>query len=477
MTKVKLGVLLGFAVVVAGLAALAATLSGRGDHRAADATAAGKAHVTKRPNPSSHGGDARGRTFDAASIFPAGSVWNRRLADDAPLVSDRNPRLARMMRESLLFQGRRDRSRPPPVAGGTFVQPAQRGAPTWIASTRVKPVPFILDNAGAHAKWLRAELARGVPIPAGARPATGNTDATFKVWQPDWRGPLTAATGAHGKLWELWRVSSPQQNAPGAGPLPWPDRDGRPAQSHGDSRWHAVYGGVLNYTSESPGYSVDRRGESRNGTFAPPSDLITVRAARRLPDTERRTTTTSASGLPLSPRPITFSDWDRGYIDHVMGWSLRDHPCRDDPSTGIRRFVWPAQFASDCHEAPPGYPRAAIGYGQRFRIPADAKMPRGLPKFAGMVWTAARDYGVMFTEGAPSGIAVVLDAQPTGDPSVPSENLWYRRKAFGAKPLEPWRMGEFIASFLSQMVPLAPPSARERRAIVAPADGTRVGSK
>jgi hypothetical protein len=442
-------------------------------------------HATSResrqaawPHPGPTPTQKRTGSLDVAQIFARTSIWNRRLEDDAPLVSDTNPRLARMMRRSLLFQGRQDLTRPPGAAGGTFTQVMDRGSPTWVATAHDRRVRIVLDNPGSHAAWLRAVLARGVPIPDGAFATTSNSDATLKVWQPDWRGPLTAETGATGKLWELWRASTPRQNAPGAGSLPWKGLDGRPAPSHGDRRWHAVYGGVVSYTSKSPGYSVDRGGRDPRGGAAPPASPITARAARELPDTERRLTTTSASGLPLAPRAITFADWDRGYIDHVMGWGLRDHPCRDDPSLGIRRFVWPAQFASDCREAPPGWPRAAIPYGQRFRISRDAEMPDGLPKFARMVWTAARDYGVMFVEGVPAGIAVDIESQPIGDPTNVSENWWFRRGAFGPKPpLEPWKMGGHIASFLHQLVPLAPPPRSDpSRSIVAPGSFRRTGS-
>ena len=58
-----------------------------------------------------------------------------------------------------------------------------------------------------------------MPIPPGARPATGS-DAQMTIWQP-----------ATDKLWEFWQ-----------------------ARKDAQGNWHAGYGGAMQNVSQSPGY-------------------------------------------------------------------------------------------------------------------------------------------------------------------------------------------------------------------------------
>jgi hypothetical protein len=207
------------------------------------------------------------------------------------------------------------------------------------------------------------------------------------VYQPGWSDGSARGTG---RVWEFWRASSPAQNAPGAGPLPWG------APSHGDSAWHIKWGGRISYTSTSPGYPVDR--DNNGATFA-------ARLARAGTDPafEARGWLATATSLPLLGGMITFDDWSRGVIDHEVGISLR----RDALRASL--FAWPAQRGDGKVAG------ALIPEGTRLRLPADYPIDPNAPKLIRMIEQAAKTYGLVVWDG---GVNVMfrMELQQTGNP-------------------------------------------------------------
>jgi hypothetical protein len=133
-------------------------------------------------------------------------------------------------------------------------------APVYTVPAGQKRVPVKL--VGDRVQWgaaVAAQLAAGVPIPPGARPAWG-TDRHMVVWQP-----------ATDTMWELWVADD----------------------SGGE--WTAQWGGRMNGVSRSPGYFYDPSGIQPGAT---------------------------ASSLPLVGGLITQADLKRGEINHALAMAI-----------------------------------------------------------------------------------------------------------------------------------------------------------
>lgn len=132
--------------------------------------------------------------------FATDSAWNRRLPDDAPLDPRSDAYVADLRRQLGLAE--------PTINTSEFSSPVYvvaRDAPT----TRVQ-----LDNNSPDLQrsWER------VPIPDGARPASG-TDGHLVVWQP-----------STDRMWEFW------------------------VAEHRKDGWHARWGGTMENVSSNPGH-------------------------------------------------------------------------------------------------------------------------------------------------------------------------------------------------------------------------------
>ena len=132
--------------------------------------------------------------------------------------------------------------------------------PIYTVSAHQPTVRVRLDHAPDPA--LRSAWSY-VPLPPGARPATG-TDAALVVWQP-----------ATDRMWEFWRL----------------------AATHG--RWHAAWGGAMRWAS------------SNNGVFG----------ARAWPGAKPWWGST-ASSLALAGGLITLEDLQRHEINHALAISV-----------------------------------------------------------------------------------------------------------------------------------------------------------
>lgn len=172
--------------------------------------------ISCRRHPQRHRreGTALSATTDPRPFAPS-SFWNAPLPANAALdglsstyVSD----LRRQLTQWRPWINTTDYSTPVYTVGG--------GQPT----VRVK----LETNVPAlQAAWER------VPIPAGARPASGS-DETMVVWQP-----------STDTLWEFWLT---QERADG---------------------WHARWGGRLEHVSSSPGYYANPSSWGASGTSLP----------------------------------------------------------------------------------------------------------------------------------------------------------------------------------------------------------------
>jgi hypothetical protein len=142
-------------------------------------------------------------------LFAPGSVWNQRLAADAPI----DPQSAPLV-QALAAEAQRES-----IANvGPWISTSSYSTPIYIVGARQPAVYVALDEPTLS--WragLQAAFA-AVPIPAEARQAAG-TDAQLTVYQP-----------STDRLWELWKASK---------------------QASG---WHAAWGGAIEHVSQSPGY-------------------------------------------------------------------------------------------------------------------------------------------------------------------------------------------------------------------------------
>ena len=142
-----------------------------------------------------------------ARLFAADSVWNQRLADDAPLDPDG---------VALVGKLRATVAQNIAARWGPWIQTRDTSTPLYIVSARQATIPVTL-HTGSWGKTLQTAFQK-VPIPAHAVPAAG-PDGHMTVWQP-----------SRDRLWEFFK-----------------------ARRIGD-RWHADFGGAIKDVSRSPGY-------------------------------------------------------------------------------------------------------------------------------------------------------------------------------------------------------------------------------
>jgi hypothetical protein len=141
-------------------------------------------------------------------LFAADSVWNARLAPDAPL----DPRSA-VLTGVLAAEIARERT----LRIGPWIETTISSTPVYTVPRDQRTVAVGLDGAAPYRASLRRAF-RAVPLPPAARPAAG-ADRHLTVVQP-----------STDRLWEFFglrRVAG---------------------------RWHAAWGGAMRGVSRSPGY-------------------------------------------------------------------------------------------------------------------------------------------------------------------------------------------------------------------------------
>lgn len=148
-----------------------------------------------------------------ARFFASGSIWNRPLADDAPLDRDSAAYVRELRRQAA----------PRRLGGwGSGIMIKRFGVPIYTVDADQPGVQVALDNRAP----LLAEAFASVPMPADARPARG-TDGNIAIYQP-----------STDTLWEFWKA---RRRADG---------------------WHARWGGKMTNVSRSPGHYRELRDES-----------------------------------------------------------------------------------------------------------------------------------------------------------------------------------------------------------------------
>jgi hypothetical protein len=142
---------------------------------------------------------------------------------------------------------------------GPWISTSAFSSPIYTVSAGQPLVRVALENPEPHLR----EAFAAVPLPLGARPATGS-DAQLTLWQP-----------ATDRLWEFWRLRA------------------------GADGWRASWGGAMDHVSEDPGYF----------------------AADSWPGADAHWGATSTS-LPLVAGLITLQDLRQGRIDHALALGL-----------------------------------------------------------------------------------------------------------------------------------------------------------
>ncbi len=147
-----------------------------------------------------------------SQLFALDSVWNAPLTTNAPLDTSGPARMSAFAQEI-----RNEES----SGLGPWVQTSDSSTPLYIVDATTPRVPVKIDAGAWNANLVQA-LAGGVPIPNGAKPASG-TDKHITIYEPD-----------SDTLWELWHAN---------------------VQADG---WHADYGGAMQNVSQAPGYYTDQ---------------------------------------------------------------------------------------------------------------------------------------------------------------------------------------------------------------------------
>ena len=301
----------------------------------------------------------------------AGSFWTTPLEAGTPLASDAG--LVGVLAAN--------------ARSGAGLNVTVWNARIYVVPVGQPPVKVVVNGTSQSDGLLQAALDHdnGVPFPEGAMPSSvpyPDTDSEISVYQPDWTDGADAGTG---RLWEFWHASSPAQNAPDAGPLPW----GTP--SYADSQWHVDWGGRVTYVSSNPGHPVDRY---RGGTLAEETA-----AANSQDGYESKSWLATATSLPLLAGEVTFQDWASGHIRHAVGLAL---------TSTCAKYVWPAQRAD-------GSPDAGVPEGTRLRLPASFVVDPSAPKLLQMIEEAVRDYGFVVWDTS-GGVSLRFEQQQQGDP-------------------------------------------------------------
>lgn len=298
--------------------------------------------------------DAEGPAVGKAGYFPA-SFFRQRLPRDTTIARD-SAEMVRELRNMAFgvdpetsFDCRRAVLTPQPQwTPEEQANCAQVTTRAGIADDEFAPsvytvpgnqprVPVAIDS---DAPDLRRIMAKGVPIPEGAQPASGS-DRQLIIWQPE-----------TDTMWEFWR-----------------------ARQDGDG-WHAGYGGRIRNVSESPGHYRDVPDPKRRGSYR-----------------ERHFWGGPGSSIPNLPGLITLNEFRKGEIRHALVFA-----------TWVNRpeaWVYPAQRTDGaCH----GEYCSQIPQGGRFRLDPDYEISRLEHPVVRMIARAVRDYGMVMNNTTGAGV-------------------------------------------------------------------------
>ena len=202
-------------------------------------------------------------------LFASTSVWN------APVGHSAVDRSSKRRMGALVTEVRRE------IRSGTgpWISDVEASTPFYVVPRHARRV-FVKLDTGSWGAQLQEALARGVPIPLGAKPAAG-PDEHLTIYQP-----------STDTLWEFWKAVH--------------KRDG----------WHASWGGVMEHVSSSPGYFTP---SSYPGLKAPSGWNWGA----------------SATSLPVIAGTVRISELRAGVVPHALALAI--------PEACARVFTWPAQ--------------------------------------------------------------------------------------------------------------------------------------
>lgn len=249
-----------------------------------------------------------------------------------------------------------------------------------------QPMKYVYGDGSrfANDSALLQMLNGGVPLPADVPPGVG-TDGEVVIYMPDWRAsnnPESSGNPPNGALWELWKVKTPAMNSARTEP-------------NALNQWSCAWAGrMVNANSRLSGHWRNHTFNGQGGLGNPGSPGSPYSLY------EKSAWGCMATSLPLAGTTISKRDMVKGKIEHAVQFMLAGVPLANQVG-----FVWPAQRRD-------GASQVGLPQGARLRFPAGMPTPGGLNKMAQMIFEAARDYGLVFTDTA-SGF--ILRGEPGMD--------------------------------------------------------------
>jgi hypothetical protein len=313
-------------------------------------------------------GTAAARGASSAKHFLPSSFFDQRLAPNAPV----DPRSAELVRElrNMAFgvdpQSNFDcRSAVmTPTSQWTAAERSNCQMLTTranIATSDFAPVVYTVPadqprlpvTLDANDPSLARNFAKGVPIPAGAKPATGS-DGQLIIWQP-----------SKDTMWEFWQASQ--------------DSDGH---------WHASYGGVMPHVSRNPGHYVDLPAGAGKAAGGAPDQGGSLRESHNWGG--------PASSIPNLPGLITVAQLRSGVIGHALDFGTWTNKAGE--------WVYPAQRTDGRCQGLQHQYCSDIPQGARFRLDPSYDVNQLKNPIVRMIAKAVQDYGMVLNNTTGGGV-------------------------------------------------------------------------
>jgi hypothetical protein len=385
-------------------------------------------------------------------LFAADGVWNEPLGAATPVDPGSTAMVSRLLHE---IEGERA------AGGGPSLNVWSRASLYEVAPEQPR-VPVYLDT-GPWGEGLGIKLRTGVPVPAGARPASGQ-DRSMAIWQPQtdsyWEffhmdqnlhapqfsrlpllesgcpslgGTFSFALTALNPRGETTATAPPQQvrvplgggcirvfwspiagasgyrlyKASGASPLQLLATVGAAATSFRDDGTLPGQGPpppAANGAATPGEWHASYGGFLADASQSPGYYRDVFGAAGSL--VQQWNWGAAATGLPLAGGMVTREDVQRGEIDHALSLGLANLPSNSVLRAGA--FAFPAQRSDGRSTAPDSIPEGA-------RLFLDPNLDLGrlqLSPLARMLAEAAQRYGMIVHDGSEGTTIYAEDPSP-----------------------------------------------------------------
>jgi hypothetical protein len=265
-------------------------------------------------------------------FFAPTSFWNEPLATNAPLDPS-SAAIVHELSEEIVTDTANKRA--------ANINTTMWSVPIYTVPANQATVKVTLENATQSPTLQSAWNA--VPLPASAQPAAG-TDEHLVVWQP-----------STDRLWEFWRLV------------------------HGESGWHAAWGGAIQNVSSNPGAYGSEAWLGAKPSWG-----------------------ASASSLSIAGGLITLEDLELGQINHALAMSI--------PNVRGGAYASPARRTDGGSTDPLSLPE-----GAHLRLDPHLDLAAlGLPHLTLMLAEAAQRYGIVIRDTASNVTFYGQDPTPTG---------------------------------------------------------------